>query len=51
MKETKTRKKFIQCSLKVSFQVQRNPQKYKNPNKIMRFAIYTFSYSYIYFYF
>ena len=29
--------KLIQCSIKVSFQGQRNPQKCKNPNKITSF--------------
>ena len=29
------KKKFIQCSLKVSFQGQRDPQKYKNRYKII----------------
>ena len=30
------KKKFVQCSRKVSFQDQRNPQKYKNQNKIIQ---------------
>ena len=30
-------KKFIQCSLKISFQGQTNPQKHKNLNKIISF--------------
>ena len=29
--------KFIQCSIKISFQGQSNPHKYKNPNKITSF--------------
>ena len=29
--------KLIQCSIEVSFQGQRNPQKCKNPNKITSF--------------
>ena len=31
--------KFIQCTIKVSFQGQSNPQKYKNPNKITSFFV------------
>ena len=34
-KEIKTMEKFIQCSLKISFQGQKNPQICKNPNKII----------------
>ena len=33
VKKTKRKKRFIQYSLKVSFQGQKNPQKYKNPDK------------------
>ena len=32
-------KKFIQRSLKVSFEGHRNPQKHKNPNKIISFKV------------
>ena len=38
----KKKKKFTQCSLKVSFQGQENPKKYKNPNK-MQGKIWDFS--------
>ena len=39
-------KKFIQCSLKVSFHGQ-NPQKYKNTNKIISFKAWDFFVNYI----
>ena len=45
-KETKLYKKFIQCSLKVSFHGQ-NPQKYKNTNKIISFKAWDFFINYI----
>ena len=47
-KETKLDKRFIQCSQKVSFQGQSNPQKCKNPNKIISFKAENFCKLYIY---
>ena len=38
----KNAEKFIQCSLKESFQGQGNPQKHKNPNKIIWFKAWNF---------
>ena len=35
MKETRKKKKFIQFSLKLRFQGQKNPQKYKKPNNVV----------------
>ena len=37
VKETKTKKNFTQCSLKVSFEGHSNPQRYKNLNRIISF--------------
>ena len=38
-RKQKTAKKFIQFSLKASFQDQGNPQRCKNPNKIISFKV------------
>ena len=42
-KKTKKKTKLFQCSLNLSFRGQKNPQKYKNPNKIIPCKVWDFS--------